>query len=630
MKPLIAKIENIYESYSTEGYREIDEEIIHSVTFLILKYHGIQEEQITELGLDKLLKVKNYRAYSQLECSDLKQFWRNYMILAKVYEYIVSRKIDRREKYGIYYTPEWIVKHMVDKSVNEVLKKRNRLKDIRILEPACGCGVFLLYLFDALYELYLKRTKYCSIDICKNIIRDNLYGVDIDPNAIEICKYLLLIKVLIKTGKAMKLEFNLFDDDFLVSSSINGEGYDLIIGNPPYLENRGLNKYFDKEFLKRNFATAIGRFDIYSLFIEKSISLLNKDGSLNFVVPGNLLYNNNFAPIRRFILDNSSIISITNLGEGIFQDVGMNMIIISLYNSIIKSDNLIKCKNISNSEDKKRDIEKNKYKEVPQRFYENTLLNVFDIESSYETFELREKIYQRCNLRINDVAEVVSGIATGNIRANLLTKDGNKENTKRVLEGKNVKRFYHEWAGLYFINDKSIIDRNKGQYATFMREDMINKEKLIIRQTADKFICSYDNEKYYILNTLYSLVIRESYKNTLDIKYLLALLNSKLYNFLYSTLIREKGKLFPQLKVFHIQYSPIVIPDKNTQQKIRNIVDKIIILNKKINNSDTKDSTAQSRHEKERESLYHLLDKMIYKIFGLNFKEIETINKEVD
>lgn len=142
MKPLIAKIENIYELYPTEPYQKIDEEIINSVTLFTLKYHGIQEEQIIELGLERLLKVKNCGVYSQLECSELKNFWQNYMTLPKIYEYIVARKIERREKYGIYYTPDWIVKNMVDESVNEVLKSRDKLENIKILEPACGCGVF--------------------------------------------------------------------------------------------------------------------------------------------------------------------------------------------------------------------------------------------------------------------------------------------------------------------------------------------------------------------------------------------------------------------------------------------------------------------------------------------------------
>lgn len=630
MKPLIATIENIYESYPAQSYKEIEEDIIYSAILLTLKEHGIQYEHIEALEMKKLLKVQGCKIYSMLEDNDFRRLWQDYMTLSRIYEYIVGRRQDKREKYGIYYTPEWIVEHIVNELVNKALMNCNELENFKILEPACGCGVFLLYLFDALYEQYLEKTKYDSTNICKYIIQNNLHGIDIDPRAIEICKNLLTIKVFMRTTQTIKLKFNLLTDDFLSESFAKNNYFDFIIGNPPYLENRGLNKYYDKEYLIRRFSTAVGRFDIYGLFIERAILSLKGCGCLYFVVPGNLLSNNNFAPLRRFILNNSSIINIINLGEGIFENVGMNMIIISLIKDICKTDNLIVCKNISSSEDKKRDIKIKEYKKIPQRFYENTLLNVFDIDSSYETFKLREKIYKNCDLRIIDVAEVVAGIATGNIRKRLLTKDGNKANAKKVLEGKNVQRFYHEWSDLYFVDDKSIINRSKGEYATFMREDMINKEKLIIRQTADRFICSYDNERYYILNTLYSLVIRNSYNDILDIKYLLALLNSKLFHFLYSTLIREKGKLFPQLKIFHIQHSPVIIPQKNVQQKMREIVDEVMYLNMKIYTKDNTDNINILRHKKQRDYLNHLLDKMIFQVFSLSLEEIETINRAIN
>ncbi|WIV11424.1 N-6 DNA methylase [Proteiniborus sp. MB09-C3] len=630
MKPLLAIIESIYEMYPTKSYGRIEEDIIYSAVLLTLREHGVRDEQIKKLDADKLLKAQECRAYSLLESDDLKEFWYDYMVLSRIYEYIVGKRINKKEKYSIYYTPEWIVQYIVDGSVNEALLDYHDLEDIKILEPACGCGVFLAYIFDLLYELYLDRTNYDCIDICRYIIQNNLYGIDVDPRAIEICRYLLMIKVFKKTGKLNGFTYNLFADNFLTEPLFSKNHFDLIIGNPPYLENRGLNKYFDKEYMKKNFRTAIGRFDIYGLFIEKSILLLKKGGYLYFVVPGNLLSNNNFAPVRRFILENSSITSIINLGEGIFEDVGMNMIIISMHKDISTADDLIICKNISNSEDKKRDIKIKEHKEIPQRFYENTLLNVFDIDSSYETFKLREKIYNDCSLRIKDVAEVVAGIATGNVRKKLLTTNENRTYAKKVLEGKNVQRFCHQWSGIYFIDDKSIINRSKGEYATFMREDMINKEKLIIRQTADKFICSYDNERYYILNTLYSLVIKGSYENTLDIKYVLALLNSKLFHFLYSTLIREKGKLFPQLKIFHIQYSPIKIPHENIQQKIRSLVDEIILLNTKIYAKDDLDSMVIIEHEKRRDSLNLFLDEIIFQVFSLNSKEIEIINREIN
>lgn len=626
VKFLFAQIDNIYELYSGASYEIIENDIIDSVTLLIMKNHGIQDKELIELRKGELLYVYDCKAYSVLAYKDLSNLWKNELLLPIIYEYILSKKKDKKKKFGIYYSPQWIVEYMV-KDLLDKNKFKNKLKDIKILEPACGCGVFLLILFDYLFELYLEEKKYDIEQICKLIIENNLFGVDIDKKAIDISKNLLLIKTYKITGKINDYDYNLLVDNFLSLNKFNNSYFDLIIGNPPFLENRSLNKYYNKKILKEKYITAVGRFDIYSLFIENSIYYLKEGGYLSFILPGNLLSNNNFSTIRKYIIENTSICNIVNLGEGIFRDVGMNMIIFSLY-KVIDQNNTINCKNISKSENKENDIKEYKFKKIPQKLYEKTLLNVFDIDSSLETFKLREKIFDSCELKVKDIADVVAGIATGNVRGKLITRNQNHPKAKKVLEGKNVTRFYHEWSGLYFIDDKSLIHSEKGEYATFMRRDMIENEKIIIRQTADRFICSYDNNGYYILNTLYSLVLSNNYKEQINIKYLLGLLNSKLFFYLYSSLIRERGKLFPQLKIFHIQHSPIKIPHKEIQNEIVSVVDEIISLN---NNAHMEKNSKNEQVYKNRiKMLDTLLDNMIFDIYELTKNEIQLIKNELN
>ncbi|RKD32440.1 TaqI-like C-terminal specificity domain-containing protein [Thermohalobacter berrensis] len=267
-----------------------------------------------------------------------------------------------------------------------------------------------------------------------------------------------------------------------------------------------------------------------------------------------------------------------------------------------------------------------------QKYYYNNLNYVFDIDSSETTFKLRERLFNnkyKSNKykRLDDVCEVVAGIATGNVRKKLLTFDKNVKNSKKVLRGKDVKKYYHSWSGLYVIDDKSIIDRQKGEYATFMRRKFIYNEKLLIRQTADRFICSYDNEEYYLLNTLYSLIIRENYKKDVHLKYILALLNSKFYNFLYRSIAREEGKIFPQIKIFHIQNSPIVIPSKKTQKQFVKMVNEIIDKKNKIHK--TFSDKIRYRQQIDVERLYNSIDKLVYDLFNLLPKEIKEIEREM-
>ena len=152
-----------------------------------------------------------------------------------------------------------------------------------------------------------------------------------------------------------------------------------------------------------------------------------------------------------------------------------------------------------------------------------------------------------------------------------------------------------------------------------MRREFIEKEKILIRQTAHRFICSYDDEGYFLLNTLYSLILREEYKDKIDLKYILGLLNSKFYSFLYKSLIREDGKLFPQLKIFHIQHSPLIIPSMDIQREIRKRVDDIINIKKDYNNIN--DEISRLKIDKLEDEI----DYYIYEIFNLSKEEIAQV-----
>ncbi|RKD32441.1 HsdM family class I SAM-dependent methyltransferase [Thermohalobacter berrensis] len=249
--------------------------------------------------------------------------------LPNVYEFLVKRR-DKKEKYGIYYTSKWIVKYLVDNTLGEYLNSFDDIETIKILEPGCGCGVFLFYIFDILYENYCTNKDMPKEKIVKSILQNNIYAIDIDNNALKICNIIIKMKVLKKLGKFIDVNPNVFLSNYLTDDILDEIKFDFIIGNPPYLENRKINKYFNKEFLKKKYESAIGRFDIYSLFIEKSLNLLDFKGKLAFILPGNLLTNNNFTCIRKLILNTSKICEIIKLGHNIFKHVDMNMAIIIL------------------------------------------------------------------------------------------------------------------------------------------------------------------------------------------------------------------------------------------------------------------------------------------------------------
>ncbi|MTI69750.1 MAG: hypothetical protein FH751_05770 [Firmicutes bacterium] len=598
-----------------------ESEVMKAILIKIWDYYGFNYKYL-DFSYELIEHLRKSEIYESLEKLD-NEIWKDEYLLVRAYEFIVNRK--KQEKFSIYYTPKWLVSYITKGTLVNI--DIENIHNIKILEPACGSGSFLIYTFDFLFNIYSKNKSLNKLEIIKKIIENNLYGVDIDKEALKFCEYSLKIKILKKLNYLPDISMNLFKKDYLIKEFFNKIKFDYIIGNPPYLENRRINKYFDKKYLKKNYLTAIGRFDIYSLFIEKSLNLLKDKGVLGFVLPASLFSNNNFYETRKLILNKSKINELINLGEHIFEDVGMNMAIIIISKSNNKN-NLIKCKSVVGIKDKKKNINNKYFRYINQKYYYNIIKNVFDINSNERTFKLRERIYYDNYIKINDVCEIVAGIATGNIRNKLLVNEKKNKNAKKVLRGKDVDYYIHTWSSLYIIDDKSIIDKNKGEYATFMRKEFITKEKILIRQTANRFICTYDSCGYYLLNTLYSLIIRDEYNEKLNIKYILALLNSKFYSFLYRSLIREKGKLFPQLKIFHIQSSPIKLISLKKQETFIKHVDNILnIKEEKLNAGLTTESDIRGREIKKS---LNKIDSLVYELFNLTREEINEVELEMD
>ena len=162
----------------------------------------------------------------------------------------------KQKELGAFYTSNIIVKYMVDNTLNKI----EITKDTRILEPSCGDGNFLLYIKEYLLNLNFSL----------NEIEDMVYGVDIDKETVEKCIANIGFSKNIKCNNTLLMDFNL--------------KFDVVIGNPPYLRVQGIDKEVSTQY-KKEFKSATGSYDLYVLFVEKGLSLLAKDGILNFIMP---------------------------------------------------------------------------------------------------------------------------------------------------------------------------------------------------------------------------------------------------------------------------------------------------------------------------------------------------------
>jgi len=214
---------------------------------------------------------------------------------------------------------------------------QDELATLRILDPACGSGAFLVEAFDQLHAIYQLsndrlqelRGHRSLFDLDKRILENNLYGVDLNDEAIEICRLSLWIKTA-ERGKALTS----LDHSIRVGNSVVADpsvhpkafdwkaafpevfrqgGFDVVAGNPPYIRQEWLAPY--KEHWQTAFKTFDGIADIFTYFFERGVDLLRDGGRLAFITSGSWVRANFGAPLRKYLTENAAVESMVDFGE---------------------------------------------------------------------------------------------------------------------------------------------------------------------------------------------------------------------------------------------------------------------------------------------------------------------------
>ena len=242
--------------------------------------------------------------------------------LDKFFESMISQQ--KKNQNGIVFTPAFISDYIVKSTI------KNFNKDTKIIDPSCGCGIFLISLLNYLTTNY----KYNTIELIEN----NLYGIDLDSNNIERVKIILSLYASINGCDVKKISFNIRKADTLFcdwKKLFDVAKFDYIVGNPPYLNNHDLKKdYITK--LKTTFTTTVeGTFNIFYAFIEKSVSYLSEDGLLGFIIPNNFIHIQSAKELRKFMKTNQLLNKIIDFKDNtIFYPVlTYNCIIFLSYNN---------------------------------------------------------------------------------------------------------------------------------------------------------------------------------------------------------------------------------------------------------------------------------------------------------
>jgi len=238
-----------------------------------------------------------------------------------------------RKLLGTHYTPEAVVEYIVNRSLQPYLEKPNLLPSIRILDPACGSGLFLLKAFDVLADHWQKSFGSFTYKDAQHLIENSLFGIDIDERAVNATRKYLLQKACLSESDAIAIDANIVVGDALIlrppaqvgidEKSVKEKpfvehftkhSFDCILGNPPYvrIQNMPLQR---RELYTSSYSTAAGRFDASGLFLELSEYLLKDNGRLGFIVTNKLLSTSGAKKLRTFLLGQFAIEEIVDLSD---------------------------------------------------------------------------------------------------------------------------------------------------------------------------------------------------------------------------------------------------------------------------------------------------------------------------
>jgi type I restriction-modification system DNA methylase subunit len=250
-------------------------------------------------------------------------------ILGRAYEQHISD--EERKELGQFYTPDFIIDYILD--------RMNISAEKTILDPSCGSGGFLIRAYDRLRNQYVTD-GWAEDKIHKEILKRNLFGIDINPFATQLTVMNLLLKDLnhptgeinVVEGDTLEKLEEKFDlelykvDSPLAYISKTGEKltyalllkhmpFNVVIGNPPYVSFglRGVSKIADGQYkyLKSNYPnSAEYKISMYAVFMERALQLLAQDGRFGFVIPDSFLLGRYFSKLRKYILDNCKIVEI--------------------------------------------------------------------------------------------------------------------------------------------------------------------------------------------------------------------------------------------------------------------------------------------------------------------------------
>jgi type I restriction-modification system DNA methylase subunit len=652
----------------------------------------------------------------------------------------VEEKSEVRKAGGVFYTPTFIVTYIVINTLRKLLFGLTPKEAVKltIVDPACGSGTFLLGAFEYLLAWHLKwysennPEKWVKNKVIvkfgndyrlttskkKDILLNNIYGVDIDAQAVEVTKLSLLLKVLenasgqlelgmerilpdlgnnIKCGNSLVGEdyfegklmvdqeernrVNPFDWESAFPEVFAQGGFDVVIGNPPYVRQESLSIY--KDYFQKKFESFASGADLYIYFIEQGIKLLRPNGLYSIIVSSSFLKATYGKPLRKYITENNSVIRIVDFGGlSIFEDAKDTYVCIPLIskNSQTKETEICKVKDLEfenlddyvssniyivpseQLDDKGWSLENQAKTSLFQKIMNSgRSLGEYSSGRIYygiktglnDAFELTPQQYEEIiaeSPRCKDLIKLFVGgqdirryHITNNKRFLIVVPSGWTKNQlmKKTAERNLTENYAWEWFSKEFkplaehlkkFSDAAKKRQDKGDYWWELRScdyyEVLDVPKIIYPDIAKFPRFFLDTTGVYIGNTAYCLGLNDYY--------LLGILNSKLTWFAISQISIPFGvragefryrliyQYMEQLPIRTINFNDPA--EKSAHDKIVSLVESMLGLHKSL--ASAQNPIEKERLERQIKSTDVGVDKLVYELYGLSEEEITIVESK--
>ncbi|MGD0590844.1 MAG: TaqI-like C-terminal specificity domain-containing protein [Bacteroidota bacterium] len=392
-------------------------------------------------------------------------------------------------------------------------------------------------------------------------------------------------------------------------------GFDVVIGNPPYIDIKGLESYY-VDALFEIYKSTENRINLYSIFIELGYYVMKEGGLFSFINPNSMLMNSSYSKIRSLIFN--SLYEVIKLPDNVFSDsdVKVETIIIFFQKGVVnKNADIIRYKHDDQIKSINRELIKRQSKSIWAKFE-----NKFNLYLTNDIQKILLKVAEN-SVSLVDIADFSLGITPydkykGHSET-LIEERGfhsNKKLSKEykpVISGENVQRYYIDTTPQEYLK--------YGDWLGAPREErFFTKPRIIVRQIISgdplRIYAGYTEASLYFSQIGFGIIT----KKNIDPKYLTALLNSTLVNFIHKYLYLDIEKeLFQKILIENCKKFPIKLVTQKGQQPFLKLVDKILEKKQKSPTADTTD-------------LEHQIDELVYKIYGLTEEEIKIVEGKND